>query len=38
MHVNERQRLQDEIQNAADEDDRARLMQELNIVDENVRR
>lgn len=38
MHVNERMRLQEEIQSADDEDERAKLMQELSIVDENVRR
>ena len=37
-HVNERQRLQDEIANAQDDDERARLVAELNQVDENVRR
>lgn len=36
-HVQERQRLQAEIDNAGDEDDRKRLMNELAEVDRRVR-
>ena len=35
--MNERQRLQGEIDNAGDEGERSRLMNELNAVDANVR-
>lgn len=37
-HVQERQRLQAEIDDAADENERGRLMAELNQVDSNVRK
>jgi len=37
-HVRERRRLQAEIEKAADDEERAHLVDELHIVDENVRR
>ena len=38
MHVEERQRLQAEIDIAADDGEKSRLMAELNAVDANVKK